>query len=203
MDASADPPRWGAASDVDALEWRSRWRGEPPAEAYSRVSDAERYRVLHAFASAVVDDLEREFAVERQELDGLAGGTADHVEFDRVLRLVPGDPAAAPLVVGLTRFPGVLLRFGEQTDVVLPHCGCDACDELVQDLRDEARFHIDALVLGGFAEGVSADGAQWHRFVTSRGSMSGTTPADGARAPGVARTSGVARTRDWRAWRHR
>lgn len=177
---AVDPARWGAVSGIDALEWPSRWADEPPTEAYSRVTDAERYRVLHPFALAVLDDLEREFAVERQELDVLRGGAAEHIAVDRVVRLVPADPAAGSLTVGLTRFPGLLLRFGEHTDVPLPVCGCDACDESVQELRDRLRFHVEALVTGGFAERGRADGSSRQRFATDAGSSGGQTFAAGA-----------------------
>lgn len=199
MDVAADAARWGASSGVDALEWVPRWGGEsPPAESYSRVTDAGRFRVLQPFAMAVLDDLERAFAVERHELNGLSGGTADHVDLERVVRLVPVDRAAGRLTVGLTSFPGVLLRFGEHTDLVLPPCGCDACDDLVQDLREALRFHVEALVAGGFAERGTADGAAWHRFVAHSGLSSGSTTADAA-WPGPHQ----AYDNEWVAWPRR
>lgn len=181
--AAVDPARWGAASGIDALDWPRRWPEQPPTEAYSRVTGAERYRVLHGFALAVLDDLEREFVVERQELDGLDGPVADRVGFERVVRLVPADPAAGSLTVGLTRFPGLLLRFGEHTELPLPFCGCDACDDLVQDLRGELRFHVEALVTGGFAERGRADGTRWRRFATEGGSSGGSW-SGGMEGPG-------------------
>ena len=90
-----------------------RWGIEgPPEEAYSRVTDPERFQPLHAAATELLDRLEREFAVERLE-----GHDADD-ELGRLrlarppIRLVPQDPQAAPILVAFTDFPGLYLRFG-------------------------------------------------------------------------------------------
>ena len=46
----------------------SRWGIEgPPAEAYSRVTNPERFQPLRGAATELLDRLEREFAVERLE----------------------------------------------------------------------------------------------------------------------------------------
>ena len=56
-----------------------RWGIEgPPEEAYSRVTNPERFQPLHAAATELLDRLEREFGVERLE-----GHDADH-ELGRV-----------------------------------------------------------------------------------------------------------------------
>ena len=45
-----------------------RWGIEgPPEEAYSRVTNPERFQPLHAAATELLDRLEREFGVERLE----------------------------------------------------------------------------------------------------------------------------------------
>ena len=47
---------------------RDRWGPEgPPKEAYSRVTNPERFLPLHAAAMELLDRLEREFAVDRLE----------------------------------------------------------------------------------------------------------------------------------------
>lgn len=115
------------------------------------------------------------------------------------MRLTPVGRAAGALSVGLTSFPGVLLRFGGHTDLVLPVCGCDACDDLVQDLRGMLRFHVEALVSGGFAERGSADGSTGYRFVAQSGSSSGSTTADAAVWPGDHREY----DHEWAAWTRR
>jgi hypothetical protein len=50
----------------------NRWGAEgPPLEAYSRVTDPERFGSLHLVAAELLDRLEREFDVERAEGHGL------------------------------------------------------------------------------------------------------------------------------------
>ena len=49
----------------------NRWGIEgPPEEAYSRVTNPERFQPLHDAALELLDRLEREFAVERLEGSG-------------------------------------------------------------------------------------------------------------------------------------
>ena len=50
----------------------SRWGPEgPPEEAYSRVTDAERFRPLHGAMREIIGRLENEFEVEREDGYGL------------------------------------------------------------------------------------------------------------------------------------
>ena len=71
----------------------------PPEEAYSRVTNPERFHPLHAAATELLDWLEREFAVERLE-----GHDADDEPGRESLarppvRLVPHDPRAASILI--------------------------------------------------------------------------------------------------------
>ncbi len=121
------------------------WGESPPPEAYSRVTSPERFGVLVDSAAALVAQLVNRFDVRRELPDG---GEVDVVRLDR---LVPSDPTAAPLTVEVTRFPGVRLRAGHWWRSAYPSCGCDACDddpdELIDDMRDDV-----AAVVGGFTE---------------------------------------------------
>ncbi|SIN87197.1 DUF6226 family protein [Agromyces cerinus] len=184
-----EPPRRGAASRVDELPVEpGRWGADgPPQEAYSRVGDTERYRPLHAFALALADDLEAEFDVERDDEPALDGWLTEGVQVVTGIRLRPRRSDAAPITIGLTSFPGVVVGVGEFTRLTLPVCGCDACDEHVADLVRSAREHVDAVVSGGFAE---ASGG-WESFRTERGSSEG-----GGSGPFGPR-------RAWAAWPHR
>ncbi len=130
-----------------------RWGIEgPPDEAYSRVTNPERFRPLHAAATELLDRLEREFAVERLE-----GPDADD-ELGREslarprIRLVPHDPQAAPIVVAFSEFPGLHLRFGSWSTEPFPGCGCDACDETADESMEEMTRMVEAVVSGGFRE---------------------------------------------------
>ncbi|MGW9630348.1 DUF6226 family protein, partial [Agromyces sp. NPDC055520] len=165
------PPPRGASSGVDDLPVEPHAWGDdgPPTEAYSRVGDTERYRPLHAFALALADDLEAEFDVERDDEPPLDPDFTEGVEVVGAIRLTPRAADAAAILIGLTSFPGLVIRFGEFTRHPLPFCGCDACDERLSDVVDSARENVDAVVSGGFAE---ASGG-WVSFRTARGSSEG------------------------------
>ena len=186
-----EPPRRGSSSGVDDLAAEPRRWGMdsegPPQEAYSRVTDAERYRPLHDFALALADDLEAEFDVERDDEPPVAAWLSEGLGVVRAIRLRPRADDAAPIVIGLTSFPGLVIGCGEFTRLTLPFCGCDACDEHVADSVDSAREHIDAVVSGGFAE---ASGG-WVSFRTERYSSKG-----GGQEPYGPR-------RAWAAWSRR
>ena len=130
-----------------------RWGIEgPPEEAYSRVTNPERFQPLHDAATELLDRLEREFAVERLE-----GPDADD-ELGREslarppIRLTPHDPQAAPIVVAFTEFPELHLRFGSWRTEPFPNCGCDACDETADGSIEEMTRMVEAIVSGGFRE---------------------------------------------------
>ena len=155
---------------------RSRWGIEgPPEEAYSRVTNPERFQPLHAAATELFDRLEREFAVERLEGldadDELGRESLAHTP----IRLVPHDPQAAPIVVAFTEFPGLYLRFGSWRTEPLPSCGCDACDETADGAIEEMTRMVEAVVSGGFREAMRVpplmgDGWQVSEFQFSDGS---------------------------------
>ncbi|RJK96405.1 DUF6226 family protein [Vallicoccus soli] len=122
----------------------SRWGPEgPPDEAYERVTDPERFGVLHGVARALVADLERRFAVRTEQV---AGG----------VRLVP-DGGGTPLEVELTPFPGVRLRYGRSGGGAFPLCGCDACDEDPQEVAEQLREAVEDVVGGRYAEELACE----------------------------------------------
>src|SRR3954470_6086510 len=116
-----------------------RWGPEgPPQEAYSRVTNPQRFAPVVGAADALVVTLEREYDVETAAV-GL-----DYAL--RAVRLTPRE--GAPLVVGVTDFPGVRLRLGHWATANFPQCGCDACAEEAEDVI-EALDEIVADVVGG------------------------------------------------------
>ena len=130
-----------------------RWGIEgPPEEAYSRVTNPERFQPLHDAAAELLDRLEREFAVERLE-----GRDADY-ELGResrarpAIRLTPHDPQAAAIVVAFSEFPGLHVRFGSWRTERFPNCGCDACDETPDGSIEKMTRMVEAVVSGGFRE---------------------------------------------------
>ena len=89
----------------------NRWGIEgPPEEAYSRVTDPERFQPLHDAALELLDRLEREFAVER--LEGSGGddelGGRSHVR--PTIRLVPHDPQVRANRGGIYRLSRAILQ---------------------------------------------------------------------------------------------
>lgn len=131
-----------------------------PEEAYGRVTNPERYRVLHTAARELLDRLATSYAVDREDGDAaldpaLADRFADAAE--AVVRLTPRSPAAAPLTVVFTSFPGLALRLGDWVVEALPSCGCDACDEGPDDLVGLLTGLVEALVAGDFTERRAGD----------------------------------------------
>lgn len=132
-----------------------RWGPEgPPMEAYSRVTNPERFLPLHAAATELLDRLEREFAVDRLEGhdadDNWSGATLERPP----IRLVPHDPQAAPIVVAFTDFPAVYVKFGYRDSEPFPDCGCDACDEMPDGLIEKMTGMVELVIFGGFRESV-------------------------------------------------
>ncbi|HEX7131604.1 MAG TPA: DUF6226 family protein [Iamia sp.] len=117
---------------------------DPPEEAYSRVSDPERYLSLHAVADDLVTALVAEGTVEAGavEVEGRwRGGVLRAVE----LRPLAG--GGTPVTVITTGF-GVVVRGGTARERGFPVCGCDACDESPGYLADELGTVLRALVGG-------------------------------------------------------
>lgn len=121
-------------------------------EAYSRVTNPERFAALHDFADALLNRLEREFAVERVEDYGL-DPELDSGELVRPsVRLSPVDADAAPILFTFTAFPGVTARFGRWYCRSFPSCGCDACDETADGEANRLESSINEVTTGRFRE---------------------------------------------------
>lgn len=131
-----------------------RWgTGSPPEDAYSRVTDPEIYRPLHGIAEAVLEDLVRRFDVVREEVAGPG----------RSVRLTPAAEGAAALTVEFTDFPGLRVHLGRESGsgAPVPMCGCDACDETVEDCRESLLRLMAALTAGTFGERLVRDAEGW------------------------------------------
>ena len=142
--------RWGAAG--------------PPLEAYSRVTNPERFASLHDSAAALLHCLEREFDTERREAYALDPELEHDCDLSRPsVALLPCDVGAAPLIVAFSDFPGLRVRFGRWYVVAFPTCGCDACDETAESETERLRSLIENMTAGRFREAirVRADGTAW------------------------------------------
>lgn len=122
----------------------------PLPDSYGRVTNPERYAVLHAETRSLIESLVSTYDVISEpgnvELDfpEWKGSTGD------VVRLAP--TRGVPLAFLFTDFPGVLMRLGEWGVEPFPICGCDACDEKPDDVILRMRTMIELVVVGGYQE---------------------------------------------------
>lgn len=182
-----------------------RWGAEgPPLEAYSRVTNPERFASLHDVAAEVLDRLEKEFDVERTEGYGLDSELEESCKLARPsVTLVPRDVGAGPIVVAFSAFPGLRVRFGRWWTTAFPTCGCDACDETAESESERLKSLIDNLTAGRFREAVRipADGAasQKSESWSAGGRCSQQSHLDQARARQLVAASDRS-SYDWRPW---
>ena len=124
-------------------------------EAYSRVTNPERFRILHSTMLGILAQLEADFDVGREEGYGLDEELERDYPLARAsVRLTPADPEAAPITVAFTDFPGLSLRFGLWWTEPLPDCMCDACNPYnsVEGLTEGLTELIEDVTSGGFWE---------------------------------------------------
>jgi len=153
----------------------------PPHEAYSRVTDAERFRPLHTVATELLARLATEYVVdERDTFTVLAGMPA--IEHARPpVTLVPMAPATAQIAIAFTTLPGLIVRCGRWLVEPFPACGCDACAETADAEIDRLRTLIDDVVAGRFREELSTQVLTRPRV---RWALGGESPA-GPRREGM------------------
>ena len=133
---------------------RGRWGADgPPPEAYSRVTNAERFRPLHAAMLEIIGWLENGFEVERKDGYGLDEELERGLDLaSPSVRLSPKDADAAPITVVFTAYPGLHLRVGRWHTELFPRCGCDACDESADGEIERLTEMVDDAIAGRFRE---------------------------------------------------
>ena len=165
----------------------------PPEEAYGRVTNPERYRILHSAGLALLDRLSDQFLVERREGHDVDTGLPHDAETERVIRLVPSAEGAGSLTIVFSTFPGLLVRFGEWHVEAYPSCGCDACDEDPSYLVDTLTGHVIDLVSGQFSESIGKGRKTWKSYQFSTASGSSLLNAEDPPLPRGA-------DRHWKPW---
>ncbi|MBB2944952.1 hypothetical protein FB565_004685 [Actinoplanes lutulentus] len=116
---------------------------DPPEEAYGRVTNPERFRVLHDTAHRFLDELAGQYEVT--EIRGMTSdpsGSRDQAPFRE---LDPARPGVGRLRITFTAFPGLMVKLGQEQETALPACGCDACNDDPADLIEELHDQIDQL----------------------------------------------------------
>jgi hypothetical protein len=142
---------------------RFNWGPEgPPEEAYSRVTDPERFAPLHPFALRLIDQLVRDYKVQPSERPqpSFELGAKQAVARPTVV-LTPDDRAAAPIEIVFTDFPGLTVRLGRDYREHYPQCGCDACDETAKEQAEEFDWHARQVVAGRFIEASRDEAEFW------------------------------------------
>ncbi|KFF60104.1 hypothetical protein JF66_06740 [Cryobacterium sp. MLB-32] len=148
------------------VEYGNRWDGGcPPTDAYSRVSNLQRFAPLHDVAIALIEWLQNTFDVT---VEHSPSATADllHMPDDVVsaIRVVPHDPSAATLTFVLTQFPGVVIHAGTLHDFRFPGCGCDACDDNATSVADELEWTVRTVASGGYSERIDPWPGRWLEY---------------------------------------
>ena len=143
------------------IRYGSRWAGSPPDDAYSRVSNPDRFAPLQTVAEALIEHLRAAFGVDIAELaeSTTTSGTSGTSGTTKVLTVTPQPADAAPLVFRFTNFPDVEIRAGVRFREAFPSCGCDACDETWDNAADEMERLVLAVTDGKFSERIALPGA--------------------------------------------
>ena len=185
----------------------NRWGREgPPPEAYSRVTDPERFRALHDFAIRLLERLEATFDVERLEGYGLDQELEELERGDLVrpsVKLLPRSSDAAPIVFVFTAFPGIHVRLGRWRTEPFPTCGCDACDETADGQAARLSGIVDDVTAGRFREAIGLRflGRAWQEseFWSPRGRSSSRWRISHSRARQMLRASDRS-SFEWKPW---
>ena len=164
----------------------------PADDAYSRVTDAARYRIVGARADA--------WAAAAVELglarivDRVDWAEAPGTKVSRSVMVVPEAIGGLPMVIARSALgdcddAGLTLGAGRPaTQVVfVPDCGCDACDSGSQDLIDLVDEYVRAIVTGRFRR-------------LSRGQQVITVTGESSSSANVDRRRSAAALADPRGW---
>lgn len=189
-------------ADPRFATWPDPWDGPPPDDAYRRVTDPERYRIVGARVEAWCRVLVEAGLAVRETAVAPWGWRPTNGPED-LTRLRPVVDGAVPLLldVGSTDVPGDHVRIGVGEPAVevamVPPCGCDACDDGSEELLDAVDLRIGSTVAGVL---VHESGDGWSRTVTLEGwSTTNADRADVERAV-AARTGRPWRTVAGSAW---
>ncbi|AOD24694.1 hypothetical protein IM25_23805 (plasmid) [Rhodococcus sp. p52] len=124
---------------------------DPPDQAYGRMSNPQRFAPLLLAADTLVADL-----AERFEVTATRGPAtlrpASAIQPIESIRITAPHPDQAPLTITTTSFPGLYLDIGAWQHIALPACGCDACDEQVDDAVEDLIKYCTAAAEGRLSE---------------------------------------------------
>ena len=142
------------------IDYGNRWAdlGVAPDEMYEVVDHPERFKPLHTIASAVVTHVTELFEVDSEEGYGLLSAyphVPDPEYVDRVVRLTPRSPQAAPITFVWINSPAASIFAGALFHTSYPSCACNACDERWDACADELEEQVFSIISGGLSEHIS------------------------------------------------
>ena len=126
----------------------------PPPEAYSRITNPERFEPLHRVAMDQVERLQQRFDVERVDGFGLDPDLVGADPAQASVKLIPARSTAASILIAFTSFPAVIVRAGLLLDLTFPECGCDACGSTAEREVQRLTEVIEDVVSGRFRESI-------------------------------------------------
>lgn len=189
----------------------SDWKREPPPpEAYSRVTNPERFAPLHSIARTLLERLAAEYDVTRTEVFSLLPNMQAVEHAHPPITVTPLATDAAPISIAFTTFPGVVVQCGLWLADSFPSCGCDACAETAADEGQRLEGLFLDVVAGCFREELTIPwfGKAKVRWVlgdiqtrATHRWRSGGQMIPRARARALA--GGRSRKVQWQAWRRR
>ncbi|BCJ52791.1 hypothetical protein Asp14428_42660 [Actinoplanes sp. NBRC 14428] len=176
-------------------------KGGPDPHRALRATGRGRFQVLHDAAERLLDELTERYVADRREAKEPLGPETG-AEIVRTVRVVPRHPAAGPVAITFTDFPGIVLRLGRWFVEPLPACGCDACgedaDELVEVLRARVAAHIEGGLWERVRRGVTGSWCET-RLIAPGFRMSRQVALDNREAR-AARREGFAAAVQWAPW---
>src|SRR2546423_8628430 len=125
---------------------------DPDPEAYSRVTNPERFLSLHTFALALLDRLALEYEVVRTDAFTLMPTMTPFEQARTPVTLTPIAREAAPVAIAFTTFPSLVVRYGKWSAMGFPNCGCDACAATAAREGEQLEQLLGDVVAGDFRE---------------------------------------------------
>ena len=132
---------------------RFNWGSEgPPDDAYSRVTEPERFKPLHDWALEAVARLQANYEVTLEEGEGFDTELERFPLSRPTIKLTPLQGSCAPITIAFTDSLGLRVRFGRWATEPFPDCMCDAYDELPEEEFERFSELLNVVVAGSFRE---------------------------------------------------
>ena len=138
---------------------RFNWGSEgPPKDAYSRVTEPERFRPLHDWALEAIARLQTNYEVTLDEGIGMDTELERSPPSRPTIKVTPLQDSCAPITIAFTDLPGLQVRFGRWATEPFPDCSCDACDEIADEEFEMFTELLSDVVAGRFRESLYLEG---------------------------------------------